>query len=207
MRRNMLMENRIRGLVHEAVKSVLRENNYRNRYRLAEDIHVGSGGGYYGGSPIFSVKTSADGTPVKYTFSPPGWDFDTESQLEAAAVCASANREFIEQMGNSELTTLPVVPVDDEDKREALYWLTGGNAEWNHGFWRVEFDIRWDEAVELLMEDYDIMKMLDDAIDNSDSFYDLVINLRRGEYVSYAADALSSYGRYDDDEEIEDDFE
>lgn len=210
--KNMIMENyrfgnRVRGLVHETVNGILREGDYGRRRRLVEDIYVGEGGGYYGGSPIFSVKMDEDGTPVKYTFSPPGWDFDTPSQLEAAAVCASANRGFIEQMGDSELTTLPVVPVDDEDKREALYWLTGGNAEWNHGFWSDEFDIRWDEAVELLMEDDDIMNMLDDAIDNSDSFYDLVINLRRGEYVSYAADTLSDYTRYDDEEEIEDDFE
>lgn len=197
-----LTEGRLRSVVHEAVKRVLRENNYRNRHRLVEDIYVGSGGGYYGGSPIFSVKTSADGTPIEYTFSPPGWDFDTESQLEAAAVCASANKSFLKEMGESELTSLPVAPVDDEDKRKALFWLTGGNAEWNHGFWADEYDINWDEAVELLMEDYDIMKMLDDAISNSESFYDLVMNLREGEYLNYAADTLSDYTRY-----IEDDFE
>lgn len=201
-----LTESRLRDIVHEAMKRVLRENNYRNRYRLVEDIHVGSGGGYYGGSPIFSVKTSADGTPIEYTFSPPGWDFDTESQLEAAAVCASANKPFLKEMGESELTSLPVAPVDDEDKREALFWLTGGNAEWNHGFWVDEYDINWNEAVELLMEDYDIMKMLDDAISNSRSFYDLVLNLREGEYLTYAADTLADYARYDE-EEIEDDFE
>lgn len=201
-----LTERRLRGIVHEAVKRVLRESNHRNRYRLVEDIYVGDGGGYYGGSPIFSVKTSADGTPIQYTFSPPGWDFETESQLEAAAVCASANKSFLEEMGESELTSLPVTPPSDDDKREALFWLTGGNTEWNHGFWANEYGIKWDEAVELLMEDYDIMKMLDDAISNSRSFYDLVMNLREGEYLTYAADALSDYARYDE-EEIEDNLE
>jgi len=201
------MKNRIRitesdlhRIVKESVKRVLRESAHRTidkKQRLTEDIYVGNGGGYYGGSAIFTVRMEGD-MPTSYEFSPKGWDFDTKSQLEAAAVCASANKGFLEQMKNSELTQLPVVPTTEDDKANALYWLTGGNAEWNHGYW-AEGGVHWGEAEEILLNDTDIMGLLDDAISNSSNFYELVINLKRGEYMQYAADVIPT-NDYDEDE-------
>lgn len=186
-----LTESDLHRIVNASVKRVLRESAHRTiskKQRLTENIYVGNGGGYYGGSAIFTVKMEG-GIPTSYEFSPQGWDFDTKSQLEAAAVCASANKAFLEQMKNSELTQLPVVPPTEHDKVEALYWLTGGNSEWNHGYW-AEGGADWEEAKEMLLNDADIMGLLDDAISNSRNFYELVINLKKGEYMSYAADVI-----------------
>ena len=165
---------------------------------LTEDILIGKGGGYYGGSPIFRVCVD-NGNGTEYLFSPPGWDFDTQSQLEAAAICCHSNKSFLSELLNSpELNQLPVSMPSDNDKIEALYWLTGGNAEWNHGYW-AEHGCKWnDETIKLLMGDSDIIGMLDNAVSSSNSFAELVSHLREGEYMVYANDILPL--QYDDEE-------
>lgn len=195
-----LTESDLHKIVKESVNRVLKESAHRTiskKQRLTEDIYVGNGGGYYGSSAIFTVRMEGD-TPTSYEFSPQGWDFDTKSQLEAAAVCAGANNSFFEEMKNSELTQLPVVPPTEQDKVEALYWLTGGNSEWCHGYW-AEGGADWEEAKEILLNDADIMGLLNDAISNSRNFYELVINLTKGEYMLYAADVIPT-DDYDEDD-------
>lgn len=189
-----LTESDLHRIVKESVKRVLKESV--NKQRLTEDIYVGNGGGYYGDSAIFTVRMEG-GVPTSYQFSPSGWDFETESQLEAAAVCASANKAFLEQMKNSELTQLPITEVTTEDKGNALFWLTGGNAEWNHGYW-AEGGADWSEAEQLLLSDADIMRLLDDAISRSRNFFELVVNLRKSEFMAYAADVIPT-NDYDED--------
>ena len=195
-----LTESDLHRIVRKSVNRILRESNGRRRHRLTEDIYVGRGGGYYGNSPIFTVRMDDDSNmPTSYEFSPAGWDFDTESQLEAAAICASSNKDFLQQIMNSELNQLPVAPASDEDKGEALYWLTGGNVEWNHGYW-AENGAEWSEAEEVLLADNDIMEMLNNAISSSNNFCELVMNLRKGEYMVYAADVVPTH-EYDEDED------
>ena len=184
-----LKESQLRRMIMKA----LNEKLY-----LTEDICIGKGGGYYGGSPIFRVCVD-NGNGTDYLFSPPGWDFDTQSQLEAAAICCHSNKSFLSELLNSpELNELPVAMPSDNDKIEALYWLTGGNAEWNHGYWS-EHGCKWDdETIKLLMGDSDIIGMLDNAVNSSNSFAELVSHLREVEYMLYANDILPL--QYDDDE-------
>jgi hypothetical protein len=184
-----LKESQLRRMIMKA----LNEKLY-----LTEDICIGKGGGYYGGSPIFRICVE-NGNGTEYLFSPPGWDFDTQSQLEAAAICCHSNKSFLSELLNSpELNQLPVVTPSDNDKIEALYWLTGGNVEWNHGYWS-EHGCKWnDETIKLLMGDADIIGMLDNAVSASKSFAELVSHLREGEYMVYANDILPL--QYDDEE-------
>lgn len=184
-----LKESQLRRMIMKA----LNEKLY-----LTEDICIGKGGGYYGDSPIFRVCVD-NGNGTYYLFSPPGWDFDTQSQLEAAAICCHSNKSFLSELLNSpELNQLPVVTPSDNDKIEALYWLTGGNVEWTYGYWS-EHGCKWnDETIKLLMGDADIIGMLDNAVSSSKSFAELVSHLREGEYMVYANDILPL--QYDDEE-------
>lgn len=92
----------------------------------------------------------------------------------------------------------------DNDKIEALYWLTGGNAEWNYGYWS-EHGCKWDdETIKLLMGDSDIIGMLDNAVNSSNSFAELVSHLREGEYMLYANDILPlQYDEEDAQEQLQ----
>ena len=187
-----LKESQLRRMIMKALNEKL---------CLTEDILIGKGGGYYGGSPIFRVCVE-NGNGTEYLFSPPGWDFETQSQLEAAAICCHSNKSFLSELLNSpELNQLPVAMPSDNDKIEALYWLTGGNAEWDHGYW-AEHRCEWnDETIKLLMGDSDIIGMLDKAVSGSNSFAELVSHLREGEYMLYANDILPL--QYDDEEGVQ----
>lgn len=190
-----LKESQLRRMIMKA----LNEKLY-----LTEDICIGKGGGYYGGSPIFRVCVD-NGNGTEYLFSPPGWDFNTQSQLEAAAICCHSNKSFLSELLNSpELNELPVAMPSDNDKIEALYWLTGGNAEWNHGYWS-EHGCKWDdETIKLLMSDSDIIGMLDNAVNSSNSFAELVSHLGEGEYMLYANDILPlQYDEEDAQEQLQ----
>ena len=171
---------------------------------MSNTIYVGSGGGYYGTSAILTVRTENDVT--NYQFSPSGWDFDTDIQLKAAAICASSNDTFMKEIMSSKLNTLPVVQPTKDDIREALFWLTGGNAEWYHGYW-AEKGIEWgNEVVDRLFEDEDIMTIINDAVSSSNNFAELVEKLKKtysGEPSIFvcAVDTLADLAvPYEDDE-------
>lgn len=167
-------------------------------------IYVGSGGGYYGGSAILTVRTEDDITT--YEFSPSGWDFDTNSQLEAAAICASANNSFLKEISESQLDTLPISDISEDDINEALFWLTGGNAQWYHGYWSEE-GIEWGkEVLERLNADEEIIGYIKNAVSSSKNFAELVTNIRaiyHGEPSIFvcAIDTLADLAVYDEDEE------
>lgn len=179
-----LTESDLHRIVKNSVKRILEK-----RQRLTEDIYVGNSGGYYGYGSIFKVEMDENGTPANYVFSPQGWDFETTSQLEAAAICASANASFLKEIKNSELTQLPVALVTDEDISNALFWLTGGNRAWDYGYWS-EHGVSWSEAEPLLLEDDDLMELLNDAISASNNFYELVVNLKNDDFIAVAADII-----------------
>ena len=187
-------ESKLNRIVRESINKISNESRQIN-----ETIYVGSGGGCYGGSAILTVDN--DEGQIEYRFRPSGWDFDTTSQLEAAALCSGANNSFMKLMSESELTTLPVDTPTDDDKREALYWLTGGNAEWQHGYWIENYDIQWNDAVEIFMQDNEFVGLIDNAVSNSNNFYELVVNLKNNNWMLYAEEDLSDYERYDDDME------
>lgn len=193
-RKSSKNESRLNRIVRESINKISNESRQIN-----ETIYVGSGGGYYGGSAILTVDN--DEGQIEYRFRPSGWDFDTTSQLEAAALCSGANNSFMKLMSESELTTLPVDTPTDDDKREALYWLTGGNAEWQHGYWIENYDIQWNDAVEIFMQDNEFVGLIDNAVSNSNNFYELVVNLKNNNWMLYAEEDLSDYERYDDDME------
>lgn len=142
-----------------------------------DTIYVGEGGGYYGGSAILTVRENED--RLRYEFRPSGWDFDTYSQLEAASICASADEGFMDKLMKSKLTSLPLDEASDSDINEALYWLTGGNREWFHGYWAEEC-IKWDDDVlDRLKGDSEIMGSLNKAISSASNFAELVSELRK----------------------------
>lgn len=88
------------------------------------NIRFGSGGGYYGGSPNIHVYTGKNGKLI-YEFSQPGWDFETESQFEAATLISGSKFATA-----SELKDVPFVEPSSKDWEEGAYWLTGGNRMW-----------------------------------------------------------------------------
>jgi hypothetical protein len=175
---------------------------------MDKTIYVGSGGGYYGGSAILTVRIE-DGK-TNYEFSPSGWDFDTDSQLEAAAICASSNDSFMKEIEQSELNTVEISEVTNDDLINALYWLTGGNSEWYHGYW-AENGVEWnDEAINLLLEDKDIIEYINNAISASKNFTELILNFKKLHYgidtptiLVCAADTLSELFVYDEEEQEE----
>lgn len=181
-----LNESQLRQVIRESIVKMLKEDSDGENER--EYYAVGKGGGYFGGSPIFSVEKY--GSNVMYIFRPQGWDYKTKSQLEAAAICYGANKQFLEQLKESNLTYIPVVQPTKEDIIEALYWLTGGNAEWNQGYWR-EGGVEWnDETIDMLLGDSDIMQRINECISSSSNFVELVLNLRKTDLMVYAADIL-----------------
>lgn len=170
---------------------------------MNKTFYIGEGGGYYGGSAILTVRATDDKTT--YEFRPSGWDFDTESQLEAAALCATSNDSFLKEITDSKLNTLPLVKATEDDIINALFWLTGGNAEWFHGYW-TEKGIDWwnnDEVKKLLCDDDDIMNYINDAISQSNNFVELILKLKEAKSSIFicAADVLAELEQYEEDEE------
>lgn len=145
---------------------------------------------------------------IIYDFDPPGWYFNTMSQLEAASICATGNKSFMKNLAESELNIVPLTNPTQDDIIEALFWLTGGNREWYHGYW-IENGVEWGpEAIERLLSDKDIMQIINNTVSSSNNFLELVVNLRKSitndpSIFVHAADALadlmSPYDEEDDE--------
>ena len=183
-------ENQLRKIVKECIGKM--SQNRLNEEKGEFNIRVGSGGGYYGGAPIFQY----DGET--YEFHPSGWDFETNSQMEAAAIMSSSKRDF---WNDKQLYEIPINDnLSEYDLECGAYWMTGGNVMWRFGG-DENLTVGWDEAHEQVTDA--CRDHLMECWNTSSNFHELIENLvaKKEDFMWDLYEDCTDLFDYEEDEE------